>query len=298
MLYSQRKGISRAYSQNQLYDVLTCEFKKWSTYQLFLRALGGNIYFGDDDDEYEEAKSFKLDGDIEEPDVFFRRALIHDMSFNFRDASYFFHHLPIALSPMVSGTLNLFFDFIELIYPLAATVNLNIKTGKLNFNKREGQKLFRDAINPDLALFETPLQLLSNGQIVEISNRPVLELINESLELVDTEGLPDHTVAPIQNAVGNYVKRGASTKEKKEAVRDLADSLESLRASVKKNLLTADEKELFQIANNFAIRHNTSKQKSDYNEEIWYDWMFHVNLAALLTVIKILKVQSDEAQDI
>lgn len=289
MLYSQRKGISRAYSQYQLYDVLTEEFKKWDTYQLFLRAFGGNIFFGDGDEE--DSRSFELEGELENPDVFFRRTLVHDMTFNFINASSFFYNLPSDLSPRVAGNLDLFFDFIELMHPLAAEVDLT-KTGKLSFNKRRGQKTFRDIINPDLALFETPLQLLSNGQIVEISNRPVFELIEEALELADTEGLPKRTVTPIKNAVSSYAKRGATAEEKKQAVRELADSLESIKGSVHKHLLTADENELFQVANNFAIRHNNSKQKSDYNEEIWYDWMFHVNLAALLTVIRIMRTQN------
>lgn len=58
------------------------------------------------------------------------------------------------------------------------------------------------------------------------------------------------------------------------AVRDLADALERLRQDVKAELLPADERALYDIANNFAIRHLNRQQRVDYNRSTWLRWMF------------------------
>lgn len=280
-------GTKRAYSDTQLYEVLISQLQEWSTYQLLIKAFGGSIIYIDENDE---ENNFEPTGDLETPAVFLRRHLVHNMKFYTSNVYSLVNNLPQALSPSRSGNLYLFFDFLEILHELAADPRMT-KTKRLTYSRKDGQRLFREAINPDLALYEAPHQMLSNGQIVEISNKPVIELAEQALHVIDIDGIPDSVARPVNNAVTNYIKRGATVDEKKTAVRELADALESIRPSIKTHLLSADEGELFKVANQFAIRHNDSKQKSDYNKSIWYDWMFHVNLAALLTVIKILREQ-------
>lgn len=52
-------------------------------------------------------------------------------------------------------------------------------------------------------------------------------------------------------------------------------------------MLKDDESALFNIANNFWIRHNNRKQKLDYDDEVWLRWMFYVHLSTIHTVLRI-----------
>lgn len=288
-LYSERMGIRRTYNSKQLYDIIKSQLQEWEVCRLFIKTFGGGIIYsggkGEDD------KKFDVKGDLENPKIFLRRRLVHDMEFYTSSAENFVSNLPPQMSPTYAGDLYLFFDFLEILYELAADPRMSNKTKRLSYSIKEGQQMFRNALNPELALYKTPHQMLSNGQIVEISNKPVVELVEQALQIIELDGVPDAVARPVNSAVTNYIKRGSTLNEKKTAVRELADALESIRSSVKTHLLSADENELFKIANQFSIRHNDSKQKSDYDESIWYDWMFHINIAALLTVIRILREQ-------
>lgn len=52
-------------------------------------------------------------------------------------------------------------------------------------------------------------------------------------------------------------------------------------------MLKKDGSGLFQIANKYSIRHHNLDQYQDYNEEIWYEWMFYLYLNTINTLIKI-----------
>ncbi len=78
--------------------------------------------------------------------------------------------------------------------------------------------------------------------------------------------------------------------EKREAIRELADVFEWLK---KTKGLTAvldgkDEAAIFDLANNFAIRHHNPKQKTNYDPVIWYSWIFHFYLATYHAAIRLL----------
>lgn len=289
-LYSERMGIKRTYDDRQLYSIIKSQLQEWGTYQLLIKSFGGSIIFSSG--KGGEDKTFNVKGNLENPKVLLRRRLVHDMEFYTSSAGSLVANLPAELAPTYSGSLYLFFDLLEILHELVADPRMSYKTERLSYSTKEGQQLFRDAINPELALYKIPCQMLSNGQIVEISNKPVIELAEQALQIIELNDVPDSVARPVNSAVTNYIKRGATLNEKKVAVRELADALESIRSSVKTHLLSADENELFKVANQFSIRHNDSKQKSDYDESIWYDWMFHVNLAALLTVIRIMREQA------
>jgi len=52
-----------------------------------------------------------------------------------------------------------------------------------------------------------------------------------------------------------------------------------------------DESALFNIANNFAIRHHNPAQNQNYNEKFWYSWMFHFYLATYHTIVRHITEQ-------
>ena len=80
------------------------------------------------------------------------------------------------------------------------------------------------------------------------------------------------------------------------AVRELYDILERLRPQVKAEMLRRDEQDLFNIANNFTIRHLTESQKGNYDSVLWHSWMFYVNLATIHLITRTAVRKNVERQ--
>jgi hypothetical protein len=66
-----------------------------------------------------------------------------------------------------------------------------------------------------------------------------------------------------------------SLDERRDAVRDLADVLEFIKPQLKQVLAKSNEAELFNIANDFGIRHHRPDQKTDYDKPIFYRWLYY-----------------------
>lgn len=95
----------------------------------------------------------------------------------------------------------------------------------------------------------------------------------------------DANIAKVNNAVRVF-RLGRSTREqRKQAVRELADVLEYYRSELKLHLPKEDERDLFNIVNNFAIRHHHKNQKDDYDDSL-LAWMFYTNLATVRLVLE------------
>jgi hypothetical protein len=62
--------------------------------------------------------------------------------------------------------------------------------------------------------------------------------------------------------------------------------LEYLKPKIKEHLTSADEKDLFNIANNFGVRHHNDKQKTGYDAGLWLSWMFYFYLATIHVVVR------------
>lgn len=148
--------------------------------------------------------------------------------------------------------------------------------------RRQDRKLFRDEINEAFRPTSPPLELLPIGHIVERDD--------EHRELY-VEPVPPTTEAevkdPVEHAVGLFLRRGATVEDQRAAVKQLADALEHLRSEVKLEMLSKDERDLFQIANGFAIRHSNAEQRREYDKPVWLSWMFHVFLATIRVVVAV-----------
>lgn len=151
------------------------------------------------------------------------------------------------------------------------------------FRQLEGRTDYRAKLNPVLARFEVPLELTTAGEIRQLGHEGLRELLNASVPEGTDEGIEER----VSDAVRLFRQRHASVGDRRRAVRELADVLEALRPEVKEQLLNDDERDLFTLANSFAIRHNNSKQKSGYDGAVWLAWMFHVNLAAVHVVLRL-----------
>ena len=70
--------------------------------------------------------------------------------------------------------------------------------------------------------------------------------------------------------------------------------LPRLRPQVKTLLTSADEKDLFNIANNFGVRHHNEKQRTAYDASIWLSWMFYFYLSTIHVVLRKMGQKAHE----
>lgn len=152
------------------------------------------------------------------------------------------------------------------------------------FDSGAGQEEYRALINPVLRRYERPLELNTDGHLVEAAP-------DEFRPLLDAE-MPAGTdrllvTDRVQDAVTLFRGRNATLADRRRAVRDLADVLEPLRATIKQEALPKDEQELFRLANGFSIRHNNREQLSHYDDVVWLRWAFYVYLATIHAVTRL-----------
>jgi hypothetical protein len=152
------------------------------------------------------------------------------------------------------------------------------------FEAPAGQSEFRDEISYVLRMGEPAYEMNGEGEIVAATPEEFRDLVEASFP----EGTEhDEVEAKVAVAIRSFRARGATKADRQHAVRDLADVLEHLRADMKTVMLSADENDLFNIANNFGIRHNNRVQRRDYDDATWLRWMFYVYLATIHAVLRI-----------
>ena len=100
------------------------------------------------------------------------------------------------------------------------------------------------------------------------------------------------TTGRIGHAVALFRARGASVDDRRSAVIVLAGIIEERRDLLKASLINADEGALFNIANNFAVRHQRADQYKDY-DPVFLDWVFWCYLATVqLTSVLLAHLSS------
>jgi hypothetical protein len=99
-----------------------------------------------------------------------------------------------------------------------------------------------------------------------------------------------HVDSKVRDAIRRWRNRELSISEKKGAIRELADVFEWLKKSkdLERVLTRSDDGMIFELANRFAIRHHDPSQIRNYDQAIWYSWMFHFYLATYHAVIRML----------
>ena len=153
------------------------------------------------------------------------------------------------------------------------------------FNRLEGQSDFRAALNPILSCLDRGFVLSDGGEILHIAEPGLIPLLEADIPTNDEANV----VSRVAAAVKKFRQHRSSLEERRHALRDLADVLEYLRPQVKSVLASKDESDLFKIANNFGIRHHNATQRTDYDAEIWFDWIFYHYLATIHTVLRLLE---------
>lgn len=152
------------------------------------------------------------------------------------------------------------------------------------FNDNEGQKHYRDTINYILRDFKEGFEISEAGEILELPYNNIAPLLQADIPSSDSENI----TKKIDLAVLKFRRHKSTLDDRRDALRELADVLEYLRPDIKKVLASKDESDLFNIANNFGIRHHNVKQKVDYDKAIWYSWIFYYYLATIHAALRLI----------
>lgn len=152
------------------------------------------------------------------------------------------------------------------------------------FDKVPGQNLYVMKINEILGQYQSGFEISGDGEIMSLAPSGMEQLLSTSLETVDNENV----LQRVEHAKNKFRSYHSTSDERSESVRELADVLEFLRSEAKKVLDSKDENELFQIVNNFGIRHHNGKQKTNYDKAIWHDWMFYYFLATIHACLSMI----------
>lgn len=154
------------------------------------------------------------------------------------------------------------------------------------FNRAEGQAHYREKVNTVLSHYAKAFEIAVTGEVLHKPEAGFEQIFDADIPSGDS-----NVTGRISAAVLRYRRHGSTLDDRRQAVRDLADVLEYLRPQVKSLLTSADEGDLFNLANNFGIRHHNDHQKTGYDASLWLSWMFYFYLATIHVVLRKLKQQ-------
>lgn len=159
------------------------------------------------------------------------------------------------------------------------------------FDMETGKQEFRDRINQLLCDYREGYELSEKGEILESPEQGLEDLVLAKLPPHD----PENVEQRVESASLKFRRSRSSLDEKRDAIRDLCDVLEFLRPQIKALISSQDESDLFNIANNYGIRHHKNNQKQDYDKAIWYNWMFYYYLATIHACLRLIKKAKSES---
>ncbi len=154
-----------------------------------------------------------------------------------------------------------------------------------SFDKETGQSEFRSELNPILRDYSAGYLLSEEGEVHSKPLRGTERLIEAPIPATQDGDIDGR----VKSAIRKFTHHGASIESRRDALRDLVDVLEFLRPRLKKVLDSRDEKDLFNIANNFGIRHHNERQKLTYDRPIWFSWMFYYYLASIHAGMRLIE---------
>ena len=158
------------------------------------------------------------------------------------------------------------------------------------FATRPARRLYRWQVNRLLAGSDLGLRLAEEGEdvgrLVRIEPTGLEDLPEKALQAARPE-----TVNRVQHTIALFRSRNATVEERRSAVITLVGILEERRPLLKAKLVTEDERALFRIANEFAVRHQRADQRSDY-DNVYLDWLFWWYLATVYLTDQLLARQA------
>lgn len=189
------------------------------------------------------------------------------------------------------------FDVIELLHD-HVSIGLDGRMHSYNgcgmhfstFDSDSGRAEFRTAINEILVDYGPGYELIAAGEILHLPEAGFDKLVIADVPHEDQRNIREK----IESATRRYRLRSSNLDERKAAVRELIDVLEYLRPQLRTVFATKDESDLFNIANNFGLRHHNDKQRTDYDPNIWTSWMFYFYLATAHAALRLIQRSGNE----
>jgi hypothetical protein len=209
--------------------------------------------------------------------------------------NYLFHKLrkdrlwPIGTNYKHYSEADLF-DIIEFLFD-AASLPTKTQVCRFHsfhgyvFDREKGRERFRQEINDIFRDYDTGFELSQKGEVFSLPSAGLQPLIQQDAP----PGTPEEVKKKILLATEKFLKRRATLDDQREAVRLLVDALEFMRPKAKELLASSDESDLFNIANNFAIRHHNQNQKPNYDEDVWLPWMFYFYLSSVHALLRLIQ---------
>jgi hypothetical protein len=155
-----------------------------------------------------------------------------------------------------------------------------------NFSTGPARRLYQWRVNRLLASSTLDLRLAEEGEdvgrLVRVEPTGLEDLSERALQAATPE-----TSDRLGHAIALFRSRNATVEERRSAVIALAGILEERRDLLKAELLTKDETALFQIANQFAVRHQRADQRGDY-DPAFLEWLFRWYLDTVQLTNQIL----------
>ncbi len=166
-----------------------------------------------------------------------------------------------------------------------------------DYSRPAGQAVYRWRVNELIGRSQVPLNLAKSGDdaglLVHASGDPRDQLTDSALQ---TEDFRDRM--EVQHAVALYRARVVSREQKRSAIVTLGRVLEQRRPLVETSLTKKDAGALFQIANEFDLRHRRAvthgkAQRDDY-DEAFLDWVYWWYLATVELTNQLLREPTAE----
>lgn len=181
---------------------------------------------------------------------------------------------------------NVLYGVVEVLHDLAARPRrktthdeYGCKGHFLDHARVTGRAIYRWRVNELLEKSGSDLRLSESGadigRLVRHYSDPRAELMSQ---IAEVEEGPNK--ASVEHAIALFRKRDATREDKRSACVALALVLEERRKMLKSNLLSKDEGMLFDIANNYDVRHRDGKQHSQFGDE-FQDWIFWMYLGTV-----------------
>ncbi len=154
-----------------------------------------------------------------------------------------------------------------------------------DFKEGSSKQEYLMDVNDYLKDYKDGFELSDEGEILQLPDEHMESILKAETPIIDEENINSR----IDAAVKKFRLRSSSFTERRHAISDLASVFEFLKPQIQKVLNKKDESDLFQIANNFGIRHHNRKQKIEYDQAIWLSWMFYFYLATIHAALRLIE---------
>ena len=158
------------------------------------------------------------------------------------------------------------------------------------FDRELGQEEYRIEISRLLADYGDGYELSPAGEVGPLSAPGMQQLLDAAPPQYDSRNVD----SKVEEAINRFRGSRSSLEDRRHAVRTLADVLEFLKPKLKAVITGSHESALFNIVNNFSIRHHNPEQKTEYDQAVWLSWMFYYYLATIHAVDRLIQKSEEK----